>query len=363
MLQRALVAFRSETNTQWLAAAMRIAIDLADENGWGELASRTVQMARQNGTLAVMPRTLMQLAAVQIFSGRFDAAEASIQEGQAICAAIGAPPVPHTRLLLTGWRGRVEETTRLTANAIADATPRHEGLVIMTSSLATALQHIALGLYDVALEAALQASGPDQHLWTMWALPEVIEAGVRTNRMDVAASAMVRLSTVMQAIGTDWALGVEARSRALLSSDPVEADKDYRESVERLDRSTIATDRARAHLLYGEWLRRERRRTDAREHLRTAHEMFLAMGAEAFADRVERELRATGERARRRSPETTTQLTPQQAQVARLASEGHSNSEIAAQLFISPRTVEYHLRNVFLSLGLSSRGQLARALD
>jgi DNA-binding CsgD family transcriptional regulator len=251
----------------------------------------------------------------------------------------------------------------LTANAIADATPRHEGLVIMTSSLATALQHIALGLYDVALEAALQASGPDQHLWTMWALPEVIEAGVRTNHMDVAASAMVRLSTVMQAIGTDWALGVEARSRALLSSDPVEADKDYRESVERLDRSTIATDRARAHLLYGEWLRRERRRTDAREHLRTAHEMFLAMGAEAFADRVERELRATGERARRRSPETTTQLTPQQAQVARLASEGHSNSEIAAQLFISPRTVEYHLRNVFLSLGLSSRGQLARALD
>jgi DNA-binding CsgD family transcriptional regulator len=362
MLKHALAAFRTETNTQWLAAAMRTAIDLADEEAWSVLANHTVQMARQNGTLAVMPRTLMQLAAVHTFSGRFDAAEAAIQEGEAICAAMGAPPVPHTRLLLAGWRGRLDETTALTATAVADATPREEGLVIMTSSLSTALQHIALGHYETALEAALKASYPEQHLWTIWALPEVIEAAVRTNKPDVAVTALDRLSTTAQAIGTDWALGVELRSRALLSDDRPQADKLYRQAIERLERTTIATDQARTHLLYGEWLRRERRRSDAREQLRTAHDMFLAMGAEGFADRVARELRATGERARRRSPETTNQLTPQQTQVARLASDGHSNSEIAAQLFISPRTVEYHLRNVFLSLGVTSRGQLARAL-
>jgi DNA-binding CsgD family transcriptional regulator len=173
---------------------------------------------------------------------------------------------------------------------------------------------------------------------------------------------MEQLSAITQTSRTEWALGLEARSRALLCDDRDQADKLYREAIERLERTTIITELARAHLLYGEWLRRERRRTDAREHLRTAHEMFCAMGAEAFADRVARELHATGERARRRSLETTTQLTPQQTQVARLASEGHSNSEIGAQLFISPRTVEYHLRNVFIALGINSRAQLARVL-
>jgi DNA-binding CsgD family transcriptional regulator len=363
MLQHALAAFRTESNIQWLAAAMRTAIDLADYDGWNQLANHTVQVARQNGTLAVLPRALMQLAAVHTFSGRFDEAAAAIQEGNAINAAIGAPPVPHTRLLLAGWRGRLDETTALTAIAVADATPREEGLVIMTSALATALQQIGLGHYDEALEAALKASYPEQHLWTVWALPEVIEAAVRSDKADVAATALRRLSTTTQAIGTDWALGVEARSRALLSVDRAEADKLYREAIERLGRATIATDRARAHLLYGEWLRRERRRTDARQQLRTAHDMFSAMGAEAFADRVDRELRATGERARKRSVETTLELTPQQAQIARLASEGHTNPEIASQLFISPRTVEYHLRGVFTALGITSRNQLAGALD
>jgi DNA-binding CsgD family transcriptional regulator len=362
MLQEALAAFRSESNIQWLAAAMRSAIDLADE-GWSVLANHTVQVARQNGTLAVMPRTLMQLAAVHTFSGRFDAAAAAIQEADAISAAIGAPMVPHTRVFLAGWRGRLDETTALTAAAVADATPREEGLVITTSELARAIQRNGLGHYDEALEAALKASFPEQHLWTVWALPEVIEAAVRTGKPEVATTALERLSTITQAIGTDWAAGIEARSRALLCDDGQEADRLYREAIERLGHTTIAVDLARAHLLYGEWLRRERRRTDARHHLRTAHDMFTAMGAEAFADRVARELRATGERARKRSAETTFQLTPQQAQIAQLASEGHTNPEIAAQLFISPRTVEYHLRGVFTALGITSRNQLAGALD
>jgi DNA-binding CsgD family transcriptional regulator len=191
----------------------------------------------------------------------------------------------------------------------------------------------------------------------------VIEAALRTNQPDVAKTAMDRLYTIAQAIGTHWALGVEARSRALMSGDPCEIERLQREAIERLGRTRIVVDRARAHLLDGKWLRRGRRRSDAREQLRMAHDVFLAMGAEAFSDRVAPELHATGERARRRSPETTNQLTPQQTQVARLASDGHSNSKIAAQLFISPRTVEYHLRNVFMPLSATSRGRLARALD
>jgi DNA-binding CsgD family transcriptional regulator len=257
----------------------------------------------------------------------------------------------------------VDETTALVANAVRDATARGEGLVITTSAYSTAIQRIGLGHYNEALEAALKASDPEHRLYAVWALPDVIEAAVRSNKPDVAVTALERLSTITQAIGNEWALGVEARSRALLCDDRPQADKLYREAIKRLDRTTIATDRARAHLLYGEWLRRERRRTDAREHLRTAHDMFCAMGAEAFTDRVARELHATGERTRRRSLETTNQLTPQQAQVARLAVQGHTNSEIAAQLFISPRTVEYHLRNVFLTLGVTSRRKLANALD
>jgi DNA-binding CsgD family transcriptional regulator len=313
--------------------------------------------------LALLPIALRQLAVLHTLAGRFDDAEAAIQEADGISGAIGEPPAAYGHVVLAAWRGRLPETTALVENAARDATARGEGLAMTAASHAVSIQHIGLSHYEEALEAALKASGSEGAMYAVGPLPDVIEAAVRSNKPDVAATAFKRLSTIAQAMRTEWALGVEARSRALLSDAPDEAERLYRQAIERLDRSILVTDLARAHLLYGEWLRRERRRTDARDQLRTAHGMFGAMGAEAFADRAARELHATGERARRRSPETTTQLTPQQAQVARLASEGHTNTEIGAQLFISPRTVEYHLRNVFNTLGISSRAHLARALD
>jgi DNA-binding CsgD family transcriptional regulator len=191
----------------------------------------------------------------------------------------------------------------------------------------------------------------------------VIEAAVRTSKRDVAVSALGRLATIARASGTEWALGLEARSQALLCDDRAEAESLYGEAIERLGNTTIAVDLARAHLVFGEWLRRERRQPAAREHLRTAHEMFSAMGAEAFADRAASELRVSGEGVRKRSAARTVQLTPQQSQVARLAGLGHTNPEIASQLFISPKTVEHHLRGVFATLGITSRRQLAKALN
>jgi DNA-binding CsgD family transcriptional regulator/tetratricopeptide (TPR) repeat protein len=363
-LRRALAAFRNEPpDYRWLWVATRCALALGDDDTWHVLVNRQVQLARQTGTLAVLPIALRQLAILHTFGGRFDEAEAAVQQADDIGSAIGAPPAAYGRLVLTAWRGRLAETESLVADAVRDATARGEGLAMTAASHAMAIQHLGLSRYEDALEAALQATVSAEAVYAMGSLPDVIEAAVRTNKPDVAVTALERLSTIAQAVGTDWALGVEARSRALLSDDPCEAERLYDEAIQRLGKSRIVVELARAHLVYGEWLRRERRRTDARQHLRTAHDMFVAMGAEAFADRVARELQATGERARRRTPDTANQLTPQQSQVARLASAGHSNSEIAAQLFISPRTVEYHLRNVFLSLGVTGRGQLAKVLD
>jgi DNA-binding CsgD family transcriptional regulator len=359
-LKQALAAFRTETDVRWLGTGL----ELWDDDAWGVLASRLVQAARETGTLTALPVALNHLAMLHTFRGHFDTAAAIIQEAGAIGSAIGAAPRLYAPLFLAGWRGRLQETRSSIAKALADGTARGEGLVIMFAQSAWAVQHIGLGHYDTALEAAQEASDPKapDFFAVLW-LPEMIEAAVRNNKPDVAGAALHRLSTVTRASGTQWALGVEARSRALVCEDRIEAERLYGEALKRLGGTTIAVDLARAHLLYGEWLRRERRRTDAREHLRTAYDMFSTMGAEAFAERVARELRATGERARKRSVDTTLQLTPQQAQIARMASKGNSNREIAARLFISPRTVEYHLHQVFTTLGITSRKQLAGALD
>jgi DNA-binding CsgD family transcriptional regulator len=231
---------------------------------------------------------------------------------------------------------------------------RGSGLSHVIIGYATAVQYNALGRYHEALGAVqdcVEANVSDE---VPWALPEAIEAAVRTQNPLLAKKALERLP----AAGTDWGLGVATRSRALMTGDARQAEDLYLEAIGTLGRTTIATDLARAHLVYGEWLRRERRRGDAREQLRTAHAMFASMGAEAFADRAARELRATGEHPRNRSAATTPRLTPQQAQIAQLASAGLSNPEIAAQLFISRRTVEYHLQNIFTELGITSRTQL-----
>jgi DNA-binding CsgD family transcriptional regulator len=220
-----------------------------------------------------------------------------------------------------------------------------------------------LGRYERALAAAQRAS---EIPWDLiyanyWSLAELIEAAVRSGKSDTAVGAHRRLGEIARATRTDWALGIEARSRALLSDGEI-AENFYREAIERLGRTRVRLELARAHLLYGEWLRRQRRRLDARKELRTAYEMFSEFGMEAFAERARVELLATGEHARKRTIETRDDLTPQEAEIARLACDGLSNSEIGARLFISKHTVEYHLRKVFTKLGISSRTKLAEVL-
>ena len=226
--------------------------------------------------------------------------------------------------------------------------------------LATAVLYNGLGRYEEALAAAQQAvEDPLAVRLSTWGLVELIEAAARSGKAEVAVDALGRLSEMTAASGTDWALGVEARSRALLT-DGEAAERLYRQAIERLERTRVRVELARAHLLYGEWLRRERRRLDAREQLRTAHELFTEFGMEAFAERARVELEATGEQPRKRTVETRDDLTPQEAQISRLAADGATNQEIAAQLFISPSTVDYHLRKAFRKLGIKSRTQLAR---
>jgi DNA-binding CsgD family transcriptional regulator len=238
---------------------------------------------------------------------------------------------------------------------------RGSGIALASVQWATAVLYNGLGRYEEALTAAQQASEHPQELWATLMLPELIEAAVRSGRTARAADALDLLSGTTRASGTDWALGTEARSRALLAGNQA-ADDLYREAIARLGRTGLRVELARAHLLYGEWLRRQRRRRDARGYLRAAYEIFVSAGARAFAERVRTELRATGERAPRQTAETRDALTAREAHIARMAGQGASNHEIAARLFISPATVAYHLRKVFVKLGISSRSQLAGAL-
>jgi DNA-binding CsgD family transcriptional regulator len=221
------------------------------------------------------------------------------------------------------------------------------------------LLHNGHGRYGEALAAARQACEREDVIAYGWALVELVEAGIRAEALGEAATALERLSERTQASGTEWALGIEARCRGLVIDD----EACYRESIERLERSRAAIELGRSRLVYGEWLRRENRRTDAREQLRAAHESLSRMGAGAFAERARRELSATGESVRRTTPDTRDVLTPQEIQVARLARDGHTNPEIGAQLFISSRTVEYHLGKVFRKLDVSSRRELREALS
>jgi ATP/maltotriose-dependent transcriptional regulator MalT len=243
-----------------------------------------------------------------------------------------------------------------------DVVRRGEGLGLTVIQWATAVLYNSLGRYEDALAAARRAGEESyEQLFSKWSAVELIEAATRIGVREDVADACERLSETTRASGSDWALGIEARSRALLAAgDP--ADRLYREAIDRLGRTRVRVELARAHLLYGEWLRRERRRMDAREQLRAAYEMFVTMGADGFAERAERELLATGERARQRAVESGSQLTAQEAQVARLARDGFSNPDIGARLFISSRTVQYHLRKVFTKLGITSRTQLDRVL-
>ncbi|MFI7613441.1 LuxR C-terminal-related transcriptional regulator [Nonomuraea terrae] len=266
-----------------------------------------------------------------------------------------------TALALTVWRGKHQEVEPLADAVLAEASSRGEAGQLALAQWLLAVHFNGLGRYAEALDAAQRACAyqPLPGVLGPWGPAELVELATRCGDRELAAQALGRLVETTQAGGTDWALGIEARSRALLAQDK-EADRRYREAIERLSRTRMRADLARTHLLYGEWLRRERRRIEAREHLRTAFELFTAAGMEGFADRAERELLATGATARKRNVETSEELTPQETQIAMLAREGLTNREIAARLFLSPRTVEYHLRKIFAKKGITSRNDLWR---
>ena len=336
-----------------------LAPELWDDESWHELASRAVSVARNAGGHALLPIALTYRACVHLHAGEFAEASALIEEAEAISVATGNVPLRYTSLMLLAWRGQEVAALSAIESGLQEATDRREGRAIGMAHYATAVLYNGLGRYRDALAAAQRACAHEDLGFFGWALVELVEAGARSDARDVASDALDRLDERTRVSGTDWALGIRARSAALLS-DGATAEGLFREAIERLGRSRIAVHLARAHLVYGEWLRRENQRVNAREHLRAVHDMFGRMGAEAFADRARRELLATGETARKRIDETRDVLTPQEALIARLARDGLSNPTIGAQLFISPRTVQYHLRKVFLKLGINSRNQLAR---
>ena len=294
--------------------------------------------------------------------GDFGTAASLIAEADAVTEATGTRVAPYCALLLAAFRGREVEATTLIESTITEATAGGQGTAVQYARWARSVVLNALGRYEEALAAAEQASDDTPELSvSAWALSERIEAATRSGKIELAASALGRLAEHTHASGTDWGLGIEARSRALLSEGGT-AEGLYREAIERLGRTRLRPDFARAHLLFGEWLRREGRRVEAREQLRTAHEMLVAIGMEAFAERARRELMATGEKVRKRTAQTRDDLTAQEQQIAWLARDGLSNPEIGARLFLSPRTVEWHLRKVFTKLGISSRRGLNEAL-
>jgi len=343
----------------WLASVA--AVHVWDDERWDARSTRSVQLARGAGSLSELPLALASRAQMLLFAGELTAAESVIAEVQAVAEATGSNLPPYGALVLAALRG--DEASAPIEATRRDATLRGEGIGIALAGWAEAVLNNGLARYQRAMTAAQQASSYNGDLGpSNWALVELIEAAARDGRDDTAASALGRLAEMTSASGTDWALGIETRCRALLSEGEA-AERLYRESVERLARTRLRPDLARAHLLFGEWLRRERRRTEAREQLRTAHNMLATMGMQAFAERARRELRATGESARRRTAAAgTNQLTAHEAQIARLARDGMSNPEIGARLFLSPRTVQYHLGNVFAKLGINSRSQLDRVL-
>jgi DNA-binding CsgD family transcriptional regulator len=353
---------RTEQGHRWLSLASRVAAFLWDDEAWDALSARFVQLARDAGALSVLPLALTSRAGVHVFAGEFAMAASLLDEVAAVNDATGGSLAPWAALARATFEGREAEAFQLIEAATREIVRQGQGQGLTFIHWVTAVLRNGLGRYEDALAAA-QRAGEDTHpsWWRNYGWVELIEAAVRSGKPELAVDALGQLSQATGASGTDWALGVEARSRALLC-DGEAPEALYREAIERLARTRIHVELARSHLLYGEWLRRERRRRDAREQLRTAHELFTEFGMEAFAERARVELEATGERARKRTVETRDDLTPQEAQISRLAADGATNQEIAAQLFISPNTVDYHLRKAFRKLGVKSRTQLARHL-
>jgi DNA-binding CsgD family transcriptional regulator len=344
----------------WLATAA--AVMVWDYETCVAVGTRGVVLARESGALAVLPVSVNVLAQAMALGGESGSAASLIAEADSVTEATGTRVAPYGALVLAGLQGREAEAATVIDATIHDATAGGQGTAVQYAHWARSILLNGLGRYAEALAAAQDASDDTPELFvSAWALSELIEAAVRSEDTARARGALERLAEATGAAETDWGLGIAARSRALLSEGEA-AERLYQEAIERLGRTRLRPELARAHLLYGEWLRREKRRVDARAQLRAANDRFTSIGMEAFAERARKELQATGERVRKRTLETRDDLTAQERQIAQLARDGLSNPEIGARLFLSPRTVEWHLRKVFSKLGVRSRRELANAL-
>jgi DNA-binding CsgD family transcriptional regulator len=348
----------------WLAgpgAGGMVALEIWNDASWYTLATRQPQVARDTGALVHLQFALDFLTRAHILAGELSHAARLVEEDRLIAEATGNPPVAYTEMTLAAWRGQEARAAELIEATVREATARGLGRPLNFAAYASSVLCNGLGRHDAARDAAWRAFERDQLGYGPFVVPELAEAASRTGDKALVRAALEWLSERTRATPTEWALGIEARVRALLGDGEV-AESLHRESIARLGSTRVRAQLARAHLLYGEWLRRQRRRADAREQLRTAHRMLDTMGIGAFAERARRELAATGETARKRTVETAGELTAQETQIARLARDGLSNPEIGARLFISARTVQYHMSKVLAKLGISSRSQLDRAL-
>jgi DNA-binding CsgD family transcriptional regulator len=352
----------SERELDWLCVAFNLAsMELWDDEAWFELASSQVDLARATGKLILLPYALDYLAGFYVQAGDLSKATRLLAEAEGLHLGSRAETLPYIPLRLAAWRGDASTSLTLVDEMKRGALARGEGCAISAADYAVAILYNGLGQYELACDAAEKAILADDMVTASWALPELIEAASRCGRRQVAADAVERLSERAVASGTDWAKGTAARARALIE-DSEAAEKYHRQAIELLGHSRMRAQLARALLCYGEWLRRQNRRVDARHQLRQAYDALAKMGADGFAERAGRELLATGEKVRKRRDDTRNELTPQEEHIARLARDGRTNPEIGAALFISSRTVEWHLRKVFTKLGISSRKGLRAAL-
>jgi DNA-binding CsgD family transcriptional regulator len=365
--KQVLQAFRSEAidakvRLHWSWLAGRIAAMIWDYDAWDAFTRDQVVVARGAGAVTVLPVALSETAGVQVFAGRLAEAESLFEQANAAADATGTGAAQYAAVLLAAFRGWEREARLLIDAAAKDFATRGEGMGMNLTGYADAALYNGLARYDEAYVAAENALEDPYELWFWPLVPvELIEAASRTGRTAAATSAFERLYESTGASGTAWGAAVEDRCRALLSEGAL-AEELYRSAIDLLVPTTLRLDLARTHLLFGEWLRRESRPADAREELRAAHRLFTDIGSESYAERARVELRATGERTRKRSPDWNVRLTPQEARVAQLVAQGGTNVEIAAQMFISPSTVEYHLHKVFRKLGIRSRTQLAKRI-
>jgi len=367
ILRQAEGAFGSDRSAteqmRWMWLATIASVQLWDDAGWEALSERHIRIARKTGALGDLPLALTQRIYLHLLTGELVAAASLVEEIQEVTDTTGSDLAPYGAVGLAALRGREAEAAYLIERTRTEVTGRGEGIGLSVLDWAAAVLYNGLGRYEEACTAALRvAARPHDLNPSMWVMAEVIEAAVRAGTPEVATDTHRRLVAITRASGTDWALGVASRAGALLAEGP-RAEDLHVEAIDRLGRTRIAVDLGRAHLLYGEWLRRERRRMDARRELRVAHDLFIDFGMEAFAERARIELQATGEKARKRTVDTLDELTPREAQIARFAARGDTNREIAAQLFISPSTVEYHLSKVFRKLDVKTRTQLAHRMS